>query len=908
MVHPLDPLFAPASVALVGASERAGSIGAAVLARLREGGFHGPIRLVNPRHTQLAGERCYATLEELPEAVDLAVVTAPAAQVPGIVQQAKVARTRALAVLSAGFGESGAAGIALQGDVVREVRSAGIALLGPNCVGILRPSIGLNASFARSSAPAGGIALVSQSGAICTALVDWAAGKNLGLSSVVSLGDAASLDFGDLLDYLLYDPQTTSVLLYVEGVKNGRRFVGALRALARAKPVVALKVGRYAAASKAASSHTGALVGNDAVFDAVLARCGVVRVGTCEELFAAAVALGSRLALRGSRVAIVTNGGGPGALAADAAVGAGLEIAPLALATMALLDAALPAHWSHGNPVDIVGDANGDRFAAAVSAVAADPSVDAVVTAYAPTAVSSAEDVAAKLVEASSDLPKPLHTSWLGQANVWRARLFATERGVAAYKDVEGAVRAIAAVARWKANQELLLQAPRAVRSSRAPERSPAAAIFKRAVDEGRRVLTEMESKSILAMWGIPVTEGAVAGTREEACAQAGRIGFPVALKILSRDITHKSDVNGVRLGLANAAAVASAFDDVTGAVRRLRPDARIDGVVVQQMVERTDAREVFLGVTTDPVFGPAISFGSGGTAVELLNDNAIALPPLDTRLAEDLIARTRVSRLLGAWRNVPAANAEALVQTLLAVSDLACELPWISEMDLNPLLVDAKGVIALDARIVIDPSRAARDATWSHLAIHPYPAHLEHVANLRDGRTARIRPIRPDDAVMEMAFITALSDGARYTRFLSLVRHVTPEMVARFTQIDYDRDLALVAVHDGPDGANAIVGVARYVHESDGRTAEFAIVVADAWQGCGLATILMRDIEHAAREAGIKSLSGFVLRSNGPMRALMDSLGYRIDLIAADGAMCTATKDLAATSLPVPTPERMTS
>ena len=896
--HPLQPLLAPASVALVGASERPGAVGAAVLANLRAGGFHGPLFLVNPKHAALGAQPCHPTLEALPQAVDLAIVTAPAAVVPAIVRDAANAHTRALVVLSAGFAETGAQGRALQDEVARLAVEAGIPLLGPNCLGLLRPAIGLNASFARTSAAPGGVALASQSGAVCAALVDWAASAKVGLSSVVSLGAAANVDFGDVLDFLRHDLDTRSVLLYIEGVKHGRRFVSALRALARVKPVVALKVGRNAGGSRAARSHTGALAGDDAVFDAVLRRCGVVRVGAYDELFAAAEALAAWSSPIGNRVAVVTNGGGPGALAADAAPAAGLELATLSDAALATLDGILPAHWSHGNPVDLIGDARGDRYAAALGAVLADGGVDGVVTAYSPAAVSDALEVAAKLAPVARSAAKPVFTSWLGESGVRAARAAMESAGVATFDVTETAIEALGVCARWSAAQRLLLEAPAA--SFHKPARVPSAAIFKRVAAEGRRVLTEVEAKELLALWDIGVPAHGVAATRAEALEHARRIGYPVAVKILSRDITHKSDVDGVRLGLPDEAATGAAFDEVVAMARRARPEARIDGVLVQAMVAPRNAREVLVGVSTDPVFGPVITFGSGGVAVELLRDTAVALPPLNDRLARDLISRTRVAKLLDAYRNVPAANREAIVEVLLRVSDLVCELPWIAEMDVNPLLVDAGGAIVLDARIVIDPARPARDARWSHLAIHPYPAHLEHAEPLGDGATVLVRPIRPEDAALEAAFITGLSGESRYRRFLSASRQTAPETIARFTQVDYDRDLALVAVAEG-----SIVGVARYVREADPRRAEFALVIADRWQDRGLGTLLMNRLEHAAHDAGIERLNGIVLASNPPMLALVHRLGYAISPIEGDPETVEAAEKLAWTPERLPHAER---
>lgn len=885
--HPLRPLLAPRSVALVGASDRAGSVGRAVFQNLLAGGFRGPVYAVNPSHELVGGMRCYRSLADLPAPVDLAIVAAPARVVPGIVDDAARSGVRALAVISSGFAESGEAGAALEAGMVARAARAGIPLLGPNSVGLLRGPIGLNASFSRACAMPGRIAVVSQSGAICSSLVDRAAAGGIGLSSVISLGGAAALDFGDFLDFLRHDAETSAVLLYVEGVKHGRRFASALRALAWSKPVVVLKVGRHATGSRAARSHTGALAGNDKVFDAVLRRCGAVRVDAYEKLYSAARALMRLPGPIGNRVAVMSNGGGAGALAADAVPDAGLVLAELSPATKEQLDQALPRFWSHANPVDLVGDADGERFATALRALVADPNVDAVIAAYCPSGVSDPVEVASRMLPIATSTAKPVLTCWLGESRVREAREIAEHARLPAFGSAESAVDALGIAARWSASQRQMTVAPAAA-SFHEAGRAPAAALFKRVASEGRRVLTEVESKELLELAGIPVPPGAVARTREEAIAHAERIGYPVAVKILSRDITHKSDVQGVRLRLGDAAAVGWAFDAVVSNARRLRPDARIDGALVQRMVERENAREVLVGVSTDPVFGPVISFGAGGVAVELLDDTAVALPPLDAGLARDLVARTRVAKLLRAYRNVPAADEAAVIDVLLRVSDMVCELPWLAEMDINPLLTGAEGAMVLDARVVIDPSRPARDALWSHLAIHPYPAHLERAAALRDGTQVRLRAIRPEDGAAEAAFIAGLSDESRYRRFLSASRQDSAESVARFTNVDYDRDLALVAATPAP--GEAIVGVARYVREADPARAEFAVVVADAWQARGVASLLMAELEARAREAGIERLAGIVLAGNRPMLDLMRRRGYRSSPVADDPSLLEFT------------------
>ena len=890
--HPLQPLFNPRSVALVGASDRPGSLGRVVRESLDAAGFAGPRHWVNPGHASIAGEPCYPSLEDVGEPVDLAVVTAPAPATPGIVEGAARAGVPAVLVLSAGFSETGDEGRKLEERLLAAAREGGVRLLGPNCLGLLRPSIGLNASFARTSCKPGNIALVSQSGAICSALVDWAATANVGFSSVVSLGAATDVDFGDVLDYLLFDPQTQSVLLYVEGVHHGRSFISALRAVARAKPVVVLKVGRHAAGSRAARSHTGALVGNDAVFDAVLARCGVVRVPSYGDLFAAARVLSGRHRPRGDRLAVVTNGGGPGVLAADALAGLGLSLPELAPTTLDALDQILPAHWSRGNPIDVIGDADGARFAGAASRVAADPNVDAVLTLYCPTAVSRADDVADALLPVAEASGKPLLTAWLGDGGVSAARRRIEQAGLPSYRSAEIAVEAFATLAIHARNQKLLLEAPPPRAQEGEHRLDVARRIRDAALASGRTLLNEVEAKALLAAFDIPVSRSIVAKSRAEAVTAASAIGYPVVMKVLSPDVSHKSDVEGVRLSVRDARQVSDQYDDIASSLKRLAPSASFSGVLVQSMVERRHGRELMVGVVRDPVFGPVISFGSGGIAVELLRDNAIGLPPLNVKLAGELIGRTRAAKLLGAYRNVPAANREALTEVLLRVSDLACAAPWVAEMDINPLLVDPSGAVALDARVVIDPVAREADERFSHLAIHPYPQSLEVAAQLRDGSRVTIRPIRPEDSAMETAFISHLSDESRYLRFLSMVRHVTPEMVARFTQIDYDREMALIGVRREAD-SESIIGVARYVRDPNPASAEFAIVVADSVQRQGLARQLMEQLMFQAKRAGIARLRGLVLSSNRPMLDFMRRLGFASGPAAEDHGLVAVVKML---------------
>ena len=901
--HYLQALFAPASVALVGASDRAGSLGRYVLENIQKSGFQGAIHPVNPRHNMLAGLRCVAGLGDIGSAVDLVVVTTPAAAVAQVIRDAGAAGIRNAVVLSAGFGETGPAGRLLEQQVHQAAQQSQVRLVGPNCLGIMRPSIGLNASFARSQALPGSMALVSQSGAIATALVDWACAAGVGFSSVVSMGAGIDVDFGEILDYLLHDSATQSILLYVEGIHDARRFISGLRAAARSKPIVILKAGRHLAGSRAAMSHTGALVGNDAVFDAALRRCGVVRVATYAELFFAARLIGSGRLPQGNRLAIVTNGGGPGAMAADFAADVHVELAQLGSATLNALNAVLPAPWSHGNPVDVLGDATAARLGAALAPVLADPAVDGVLTLFCPQRVLSSEDAAQAILAAAANSGKPVITGWLGEQEIAAGRDLAERGGLPIFQQPEPAVSAFAALADYRRAQQMLMQVPPPLPLNGHVDLQQAHALAAGAIAEGRTLLSEPESKALLSLFGIPVPQSRIANSLEQALQQAEDIGYPLVIKILSRDISHKSDVQGVRLNIRDRDSLQREYPALLRDVSTQRPQAHIDAVVLQPMISKRFGRELMIGLVTDAVFGPVISFGSGGVAVELLGDASLGLPPLNLLLAEDMISRTRIARLLAAYRHIPAARREDIVDVLLRVSEMACALPWLSEMDINPLLADDQGVIGLDARVVINPQRFVADGHYSrhfsHMAIHPYPPSLESEEQLADGTRLRLRPIRPEDAPMERAFVESLSDHSRYLRFFTPSRELSASMLARLTQVDYDRELALLALQPlpatstGTDGGERMLGVARYSPNPDRDSCEFALAIGDAMQGHGIGHLLMTRLMQAAREAGYRRMNGSVLRVNDRMLTLGRTLGFRMRYAADDPTQVQLDIDL---------------
>ncbi|MGI2324799.1 MULTISPECIES: bifunctional acetate--CoA ligase family protein/GNAT family N-acetyltransferase [Methylococcus] len=887
----LDTLFRPRSVAVFGASERPDSVGFRLFSNLLEGGFRNPVHPINPRHEKILGQRCYKSLSEVDGAVDLALIATPAPTVPGILRECGEQNVRAAIVFSAGFGDGDDQGRRLSQSLLTEAGNQGIRLLGPNCLGLMRPSLNLNATFSNNVALPGGLALVSQSGALCTAIVDWASAHRIGFSVVASIGSAYDLDFGDILDYLALDQETRSILLYVEGIRDARRFMSGLRAAARLKPVIVIKAGRYAEGSRAAVSHTGALVGADDVFDAALKRAGVVRAKTIEQLFAAAQLLASAHPVQGDRLAIVTNAGGPGVMATDAAVERGLRLAELSEATLQRLDQVLPAFWSHGNPVDIIGDATPERYAAAVEVCLADPGTDGLLVMLTPQAMTDPTGAAKRTIEAIGDSKKPVLACWLGETQVKEGRALFTDHGIPSFPNPESATQAFGFLAEHHRNQQMLLQVPGPLAELEPPDIPGAHLIMEGALGDKRSLLSPLETRAILGAFRIPMLPALPAHSPNEALAAAECLGFPVALKVLSPDITHKSDVDGVMLNVTHAESVRQAYNELLARVGRRKPDARIEGVSVEKMYTGRHGRELLVGVIDDPVFGPVIGFGAGGTAVEISRDRAIGLPPVNAHIARTLIGQTRISAALGAFRNLPPIHMEALVQTLQRVSEMVCELPQIREMDINPLMADETGVYALDARIVVRHPPAGR-RRYDHMAIHPYPAQWVSRFQLNDGTTVTTRPIRPEDAAMVQAFVRGLSEEAKYFRFMQSVQELSPEMLVRLTQLDYHRELALIATVETDQGETE-VAVARFFSNPGGATAEFAIVVADAWQRRGIGSRLMAMLSDAAREKGIQKLQGEVLADNGKMLHFVETLGFSATPSAEDASIVQVFRNL---------------
>jgi len=887
----IGKLFEPRSVAVIGASEREGSPGASVLSNLLSARFKGRVYPVNPKYEKLRGRRCYPNVRSVGKEIDLAVIVTPGRAVPAVLDECGECGIDAAIVISAGFRETGEAGRVLERAVLRVARRHRIRFLGPNCLGIMRPDLGLNATFSHTMANKGGIALVSQSGALCTAILDWAKPRGIGFSCVVSSGIAADVDFGEILDYLVLDYHTEAIMLYVEGLHDSRRFMSALRAASRAKPVVVMKAGRHSQGSKAAASHTGALVGSDEVFEAAIRRAGVVRARRYDQFFAAAATLHAGVRTGGPRLAIVTNGGGPGVIAADRLADLHLDLATLSAETRKQLDEHLPAAWSGNNPIDVLGDATPERFTAALTTCLADEGVDAALAILVPQSISDPEAVASRVADIADRERKPVLACWMGEKTMASSRKLFLSRKVPTYTTPEGAVDAFAAAAAYSANQELLLQVPEPLSRQDRPSLDDARMIIDAALSANRDMLDAVESKAVLAAFDVPILPSTPARELTDAVAISQEIGYPVAMKIRSPDITHKTDVQGVQLGLNSGHDVRAAWRAMHEAVRAARPEAHIDGVMLEPMWKPPAGRELMVGVLNDPVFGPVISVGLGGTMVEVIGDRSIALPPLNRYLVKRMIARTRAARYLGPFRGKPAASMTALEDVILRVSEMVCELPELTEMDINPLIVDEQGAMAVDARIRVRRVPAgARE--YSHMAIHPYPSTLVQDLEMADGLRWTIRPIRPEDAVMEREFVNGLSERSRYLRFMYVVNEITPQMLSRFTQIDYDREMALIAVVHAEEGDRQ-VGVARYVTYPDGRGCEFAIVVGDQWQRRGIATRLLQSLIDVARDRRLETMDGIVLRENRNMLVLAERLGFKQEASRDDPELVVLTLGL---------------
>ena len=878
----LDSIFRPRAVAVVGSQSRPRSVGRAVVENLLASGFSGPIGLVNKHPSPMDGVATVRHLHELPWTPDLVVIATPAATVPQLAAEAAAKGAAAVVVLTAAMG-SGPGSPAAQLEAL--TREKGLRVLGPNCLGVIAPRARLSASLASRVPKAGDLALISQSGAISGGLVEWSMSQPVGFSAVVSLGDALDVDFADLLDYFATDSRTRAILLYVEAIRDARKFMSAARAAARTKPVVVVKSGHGGSpqVTPAGSTHTQNLARPNAVYGAAFRRAGLLRVRSLHELFAAARTLGQVRPFQGRRLAILTNGGGVGALSVDHLYEQGGTLATLSEATRDALDRILPVGWSRTNPVDLLTDIDADRYAATIDALLADPGNDALLAVNVPTVLSSSSEAAHAVTRVLSQRPghgtrKPVFTVWLGNDPQAEAVLDAAQ--VPRYPNESDAVAGFMHLVRHREVQAALMETPPSLPEDFSPDVALARTLVDSALDAGQTWLDPLATTQLLAAYGIPMAPLWRADDADDAARIAAPLlaeGATVAVKILSPDIPHKSDVDGVRLNLANANAVREAAAGILQRARERRPEARIEGVLVQPTVLRPKARELIAGIADDPVFGPVIAFGRGGTAVEVINDQAVALPPLDLRLAHELIARTRVSRVLKAYRDVPAADERAVALVLVKLAQLAADIPEIQQLDINPLLADREGVVAVDARIAVARGRALHKGRGHpRFAIFPYPKEWERTIELADGQPALVRPVRPEDDAMFREFFTHVTDEDLRLRFFQSVRHFSHEFIARLTQLDYARSIALVAIHPQ---THEMLGAVRLHADANYEKGEYGILVRSDLKGHGIGWKLMQIMIEYARWLGLKVIEGQVLRENRTMLAMCESLGFTVKL-----------------------------
>jgi len=878
-VHGLEAIFNPTRIALVGVTENPRAVGGTVLRNLVGSGFRGVVYPVHPRLEAVLGVPCFASVQALPRVPDVAVVCTAPQQVPGVVAECGEAGVRGVVVMSSGFGEAGEEGKALEAEL-REVRRRhpAMRLVGPNCLGVMVPRLALNMTFAGAVAKPGKVAFLSQSGALCTSVLDWALEQGIGFSFFVSVGNMLDIGFAELIDHVAEDPETDSIILYMESLTDARAFMTAARAFARAKPIVAFKAGRFAESARAAASHTGALASEDAVYEAAFARAGIVRVSEIGEIFHCAELVGRHRRPAGPRLAIVTNAGGPGVMATDALMARQGVLAELNAATLAQLDEVLPPAWSHGNPVDVLGDARSRRVGRAVEIVLADPGVDAVLVILTPQAMTNPTATAKELAELGAKARKPILAAWMGGAAMREGLRVLAAAGIPAYATPDEAIKAFMTLVAYARNLEALYETPKDVPVTFTLDRQRIAERVQAFGAASGGWLSEADAKELLEAYGIPTTRPRPAATAEEAVAAAEALGYPVVLKLASPDITHKSDVGGVALELRDAEAVRAAFTRILAGARQARPGARVDGVTVQPMADTRDGVELIVGARRDPVMGSVILVGLGGVAAEVLQDRALGLPPLSERLARRLLESLRSYPLLEGFRGRPPVDTERLVETLIRFSYLVADLPQVRELDVNPLLATPRGVVALDARVLVDRGPGgAPGRPYAHLALRPYPEEYVRTASLRDGSEVLLRPIRPEDEPAWLELLGSCSRETIYARFRYLFHWASHQVATRFCFIDYDREIAIVA-EVGEGAGRRLVGVGRLVAAPDLSSVEYAVLVTDAWQNRGLGQVLTDHCLEIARSWGITRVEAQTTADNVRVVAILTERGFTLE------------------------------
>ena len=879
--RPLSPIFSPKSVAVIGATETLNSVGRTILENLIKGGFTGKIFPVNPKRPTVLGIQAYPSITAVPEKTDLAVIITPPATVPAIVKDCGKAGVKGVIIISAGFKEIGPVGVELERQVLEEANKAGIRIVGPNCLGVMVPGAKLNATFAADMAKPGSVGFISQSGALCTAILDWSLKENVGFSAFVSLGSMLDVGWGDLINHLGDDPNTKSIVIYMESIGDARAFLSAAREVALTKPIIVIKPGRTEAAAKAAASHTGSLTGSDEVLQAAFQRVGVLRVEAISALFDMAEVLGKQPRPKGPRLTIVTNAGGPSVIATDMLIGSGAQLADLTPETMAAFNAILPPTWSHNNPVDIIGDAKPELYAKSLEIAAKDPNTDGILVILTPQAMTDPTATAQCLVPYAHIPNKPVIASWMGADIVAKGEDILNAANIPTFKYPDRAAKSFYYMWRYSENLRQLYETPASAPEEERGEidREKAAAIIAEVRKSGRTLLTEFESKKLLAAYGIPTVETHIATSESDAIKQAARLGFPVVLKLHSETITHKTDVGGVQLNLRTASAVRQAYKAIETACTKKVGKEHFQGVTVQPMI-KLDGYEIIIGSSLDPQFGPVLLFGTGGQLVEVFKDRALGLPPLNATLARRMMERTKIYTALKGVRGRKATNIAAIEQLLVRFSQLVVEQPWISEIDINPLLVSAERIFALDGRVVLHPLDTPEDKL-PHSAIRPYPIQYATPWKMKNKAPLIIRPIKPEDEPLMVKFHETLSEESVYNRYFSalkLSQRVAHERLTRICFNDYDREIALVAELKVAKGEpKKILGVGRMSKQHSAGTAEFSVLVSDEWQRQGLGCELLRRLIEIGRDEKLKSLSGVILADNHAMQHICRKVGFKV-------------------------------
>jgi acetyltransferase len=883
----LEKIFNPKTVAIIGASDVEGSVGYAIVKNFAQSGYAGKVYYVNIKKPEMLGVKAYQSVEQIPDKIDLAMIATPAKTVPGVMEECGKAQVKGAIIVSAGFKEIGPAGKALEDQLGAVAKKYNIRVIGPNCIGVLRPRVNLNATFLDKMPKSGNVAFLSQSGALGSAILDWAIHENIGFSNFVSVGSMIDVDFGDLIDYFGSDPKTKSILMYIEGITEARKFMSAARHFARTKPIIVVKSGKFSESAKAAASHTGSLSGSDDIYDAAFKRAGVVRVNEISDLFNAAEVLGTQPLPKGNNVAIITNAGGPGVMATDALIGYGGKLAKLNQKTIDSLNAVLPPFWSHGNPIDVLGDAKADRYKAAVDAALNDENVNGILVIFTQQAVSESVEIAKSIVELVRNKPyqnKTILTSFMGFGAVQEANKILNANNIPTYSTPEQACKTYMYMYNYQRNIDLIYETPEELPVDSSPPKRPIMAILRNAAFEDREVLTEDEAKKILKYYNFPIVRTAAANTVDEAVALSTEMGFPVVLKILSPQIIHKSDAGGVILNVNSPKEVREAFELLIQRATTYNPSAQIIGVTVQPMVEKK-GHEIIIGGKTDPVFGPCILFGMGGVGVELFKDYSIALPPLNTTLTHRMMEETKVYRLLKGYRGSSPVDLKRLDETIMLFSQLLTDFPQVKEIDINPMLISEKEVTILDARIVVDKDKVCRRfEPHEHMVISPYPKKYEILWLLKNGQEVLLRPIKPEDEPMWIEWFQSLSEETIRYRFFQMLKDTPHEVRVRYCNIDYDREVAIVA-EMVENGKRKILGVSRLSVEPDGKHGEMAFIVSDYYQGLGLGTKIVDYTLDIAKEKGVESVYAIMLQDNYRALSLTKKMGFNIEYLS-DGTV----------------------